>query len=75
VLVEHLCYLAYSGIVVAPRERWSETARRFNPAGEAECQAAYGTPERSHGTPSASNPSRKKAPKIPPRIQNAGRLI
>lgn len=42
---------------------------------EAECQAAYGIPERSHGTPSASNPSRKKAPKIPPRIQNAGRLI
>jgi hypothetical protein len=35
VLVEHLCCLAYSGIVEALRERWSETARRFNPTGEA----------------------------------------
>jgi len=49
--------------------------RRFNPMGGIECRATYGTPERSHGTPSASNPSRKKAPKAPPRVQKAGRLM
>jgi putative hydrolase len=40
---------------------------------EGECQAVYGTPERSHGRPSPSRPSRKKAPKAPPSVQNAVR--
>lgn len=48
--------------------------RRVVRGRESECLAAYGMPESSQGTPSASNVSRKKAPKIPPRAQNAGRL-
>jgi hypothetical protein len=48
--------------------------RRVVRGRESECPAAYGMPESSQGTPSASNVSRKKAPKIPPRAQNAGRL-
>jgi transposase len=54
---------------------WALAGRRVVRGREAGRQAADGIPERSHGTPSASNPSRKKAPKIPPRIQNAGWLI
>jgi DNA polymerase (family 10) len=48
--------------------------RRVVRGHERECRAAYGMPESSQGTPSASNVRRKKAPKIPPRAQNAGRL-
>ena len=48
--------------------------RRVIRGRESECLAAYGMPESSQGTPSASNVSRKKAPKIPPRAQKAGRL-
>jgi hypothetical protein len=48
--------------------------RRVVRGRESECLAAYGMPESSQGTPSASNVSRKKAPKSPPRAQNAGRL-
>jgi Holliday junction resolvasome RuvABC DNA-binding subunit len=48
--------------------------RRVVRGRESECLAAYGMPASSQGTPSASNVSRKKAPKIPPRAQNAGRL-
>jgi putative hydrolase len=47
--------------------------RRVVRGRESECLAAYGMPESSQGTPSASNVSRKKAPKSPPRAQNAGR--
>jgi hypothetical protein len=48
--------------------------RRVVRGRESECRTDYGNPESSQGTPSASNASRKKAPKIPPRAQNAGRL-
>jgi hypothetical protein len=48
--------------------------RRVVRGRESECLAAYGIPESSQGTPSPSNVTRKKAPKIPPRAQNAGRL-
>lgn len=48
--------------------------RRVVRGRESECRTDYGNPESSQGTPSASNASRKKAPKIPPKAQNAGRL-
>lgn len=50
------------------------TGRRVVRGRESECRVAYGIPESSQGTPSASKVSRKKAPKSPPRAQNAGRL-
>ena len=40
---------------------------------EGESLAAYGIPEMSHGTPRASSPARKRAPKTPPSVQNAVR--
>jgi len=56
-------------------ETWGRLAgRRVVRGRESECLVAYGIPESSQGTPSASRVTRKKAPKIPPRAQNAGRL-
>ena len=48
--------------------------RRVVRGRESECRVAYGIPESSQGSPSASRADRKKAPKSPPRAQNAGRL-
>jgi hypothetical protein len=45
--------------------------RRVVRGREGECRAAYGIPESSQGPPRPSNVSRKNAPKIPPRVQNA----
>jgi hypothetical protein len=47
--------------------------RRVVRGRESECGAAYGMPESSQGTPSASRTTRKNAPERPPRAQNAGR--
>lgn len=47
--------------------------RRVVRGRESECEAAYGIPERSHGTPSRSRTVRKKAPETPPSVQNAPR--
>jgi hypothetical protein len=56
-------------------ETWGRlTGRRVVRGRERECLAAYGIPESSHGVPSASRISRKKAPKAAPSVQNAGRL-
>ena len=48
--------------------------RRVVRGRESECGAAYGIPESSQGTPSASRVARKKAPKRPPSVQKAARL-
>jgi hypothetical protein len=55
-------------------ETWGRLAgRRVVRGREGECPAAYGMPESSQGTPSASRTTRKNAPERPPRAQNAGR--
>jgi hypothetical protein len=55
-------------------ETWGRLAgRRVVRGRESECRVAYGIPESSQGTPSASSVNRKKAPKAPPRPQKAGR--
>lgn len=60
---------------VVTETRGHLAGRRMVRGRERECEAAYGMPESSQGTPSTSNTSRKKAPKTPPRVQNAGRLM
>jgi Holliday junction resolvasome RuvABC DNA-binding subunit len=56
-------------------ETWGRLAgRRVVRGRESECLVVYGSPESSQGAPSASRVNRKKAPKNPPRAQNAGRL-
>jgi hypothetical protein len=47
--------------------------RRVVRGREGESLAAYGSPETSHGTPTASSPARKRAPKTAPSVQNAVR--
>ena len=60
---------------VVTETRGALAGRRVVRGREHECEATYGIPESSQGTPSASKTSRKKAPKAPPRVQNAGRLM
>jgi hypothetical protein len=56
---------------VVTETRGHLAGRRVVRGRERECEAAYGIPESSQGTPSASNTSRRKAPKTPPRVPAA----